>query len=239
MSLPLIFENFGAHAILISWPNEINESIRLDIFNFNQKIHRLIPDYIIETVPAYCSLTIFIKVKVDHHELINKLKKLYHHNDDTTQVPTTIWKIPVCYDLEFGIDLTRLAQIKKCTTQSIVELHSQALYTVDFLGFLPGFPYLSGLNPLLHTPRLTKPRVVVKKGSVAIGGKQTGVYPIESPGGWHIIGRTPISFFNPHDSQPSFINPLDKIRFQPISKTDFDYIKKQQKYKIIKVLQND
>jgi len=209
------------------------------IFNFNQKIHELVSEYVVETVPAYCSLTVFIKDQVDQQELINKLKKLYLHTDNITQATTTTWEIPVCYDLQFGIDLTALAQIKKCTTQSIIELHSQTLYTVDFLGFLPGFPYLSGLNPLLYTPRLIKPRAVVNKGSVAIGGKQTGVYPIASPGGWHIIGRTPVSFFNPHDSQPSFINPLDKIKFQPVSKTDFNYIEKQQKYQIQKVGQDD
>ena len=239
MSLPITFETFGVHAILVSWPNEINQSTSMDIFNFKQKIHQSIPEHIVETVPAYCSLTIFMKNQVNQQELINKLKKLYQHTDNTTQASTIIWEIPVCYDLQFGTDLTTLAQIKTCSTQRIVELHSQALYTVDFLGFLPGFPYLSGLNPLLHTPRLTKPRAVVKKGSVAIGGKQTGVYPIESPGGWHIIGRTPVSFFNPHDSQPSFISPLDKIKFQPVSMTDFNSIEKQPKYKIKKAYQDD
>ena len=192
------------------------------------------PEYIVETVPAYCSLTVFIKDRITQNEFIKRLKILYLRDVNIKQVVPTIWRIPVCYDLEFGIDLTSLARTKKCTIQGIVDLHSQALYIVDFLGFLPGFPYLSGLNQLLHTPRLTKPRAVVKKGSVAIGGKQTGVYPIDSPGGWHIIGRTPISFFNPKNLPPIFIRPQDKLRFYAISRDEFDRINRQNMFKIEK-----
>jgi len=222
MPQQLTFQTFGQQAILISWPNEVNEQTSKDIYSFNLKIQKLVPQFIIETVTAYCSLTVYFQFDTDMTELIIILKDLYQANETAIQKPTT-WEIPVCYDLLFGIDLENLARLKKLSIQEVINYHTQTLYTVDFLGFLPGFPYLGGLNPILHTPRLTTPRLSVANGSVAIGGKQTGIYPIDSPAGWHVIGRTPLSFFDPTIDQPCFIKPLDKIKFVSIPLHEYNH----------------
>ncbi|MCF6317908.1 MAG: 5-oxoprolinase subunit PxpB [Proteobacteria bacterium] len=219
--MSLKYQHFGEGAILVSWPNKIDKETRLDIHHFNQKIQHLIPQLIAETVTAYCSLTIYITCGTDKEILISKLKEIYLSDVTQQEINSTLWQVPVCYDLSFAIDLKNLSAQKKLSINEIVEYHSNPTYTVDFFGFLPGFPYLSGLNPLLCTPRLDSPRASVAKGSVAIGGNQTGVYPVNSPGGWHIIGRTPLSFFDASKSPPCFIQPLDKIKFYSISLEEF------------------
>ncbi len=220
--MSLKYQHFGEGAILVSWPNKIDKATRLDIHHFNQKIQRQIPQLIIETVTAYCSLTVFFTGGVDKERLILELKNIYRSSDVQKEIHSTLWQVPVCYDLPFAIDLKNLSSQKKISINEIIKYHSNPIYTVDFFGFLPGFPYLSGLNPLLFTPRLNSPRTSVEKGSVAIGGNQTGVYPVNSPGGWHIIGRAPLSFFDVSKSPPCFIQPLDQIKFYPISLEEYN-----------------
>jgi inhibitor of KinA len=224
MSYHLIFRAFGANALLISWPNEINTAISADIYGFSYNIQRNMPDYISETISAYNSLTLFIHQGVDQKKVIKKLELLYQTNA-VIQLPKPVkWTVPVCYDLAFGIDLVNLAQLKNISIQRLVELHTQALYAIDFIGFLPGFPYLSGLNPLLHTPRLSTPRARIAKGSIAIGGEQTGIYPSSSPGGWHIIGRTPLVLFEPEKENPCLFKAFDQIEFKSINRGEFEQI---------------
>ena len=185
------------------------------------KIKSLISDFVIETVPAYCSLTLFLKKGIDKQILIGILNTLYQTKATEELKQSKTWKIPVCYDVSLGIDLENLAQIKNCSIEGIIQLHTNETYVVDFLGFLPGFPYLSGLNPLLETPRLAKPRIQIPQGSVAIGGKQTGIYPVSSPGGWHIIGQTPIKLFNPYNKIPCLLKPLDIVKFKAITLEEY------------------
>lgn len=219
--MSITYQPYGENAILISWPNEISESNRQEIYIFNQKIQSLVPKYIIETVTAYCSLTIYLQSDCNQKALLTKLKSLQLKQKYIVN-QSKLWEIPVCYDLSLGLDLKELAQQKKLSVEKVIQLHSQTIYTVDFLGFLPGFPYLSGLNPMLHTPRLKTPRQSITKGSIGIGGNQTGIYPIDSPGGWNIIGQTPLSFFDPNKPQPCFIRPLDTIKFQVINFDEFN-----------------
>ncbi len=217
----LKYQYFGEGAILISWPNVIDQKTSFDIVRFNQKIQSLIPQLILETVTTYCSLTVYLTFGADRNRLISKLKEIYQSNAAHQKINPTLWKVPVCYDLSFALDLENLAAQKKLSIEQLIDYHSKPTYTVDFLGFLPGFPYLSGLNPILNTPRLSSPRAHIEKGSVAIGGKQTGIYPVNSPGGWHIVGKTPKSFFDVSKTPPGFIQPLDKIKFYPISLEEF------------------
>ncbi|SFH10675.1 sensor histidine kinase inhibitor, KipI family [Algoriphagus hitonicola] len=142
-----------------------------------------------------------------------------------TSLDTKTWEIPVCYDLEFGFDLDRLAKLKPITIEEFIHLHSSPTYRIHFIGFLPGFPYLSGLDPKLTTPRKSQPDRAIPSGSVAIGGNQTGIYPQQSPGGWHVIGRTPIRVFNSKASPPVFFEMGDQIKFKPISKEEFEGLK--------------
>jgi inhibitor of KinA len=125
--------------------------------------------------------------------------------------------IPVCYGGEFGPDLADVAAVHKTTPDAIIAAHTDGEYTVAMLGFLPGFPYLDGLARGLHTPRRASPRTAVPVGSVAIGGSSTGIYPCTSPGGWHLIGRTPRALFEPTRDPPALLQPGDRVRFVAIT----------------------
>lgn len=126
------------------------------------------------------------------------------------------WEIPVCYDSDYGPDLGSLAIAHRLTVNRLIELHSSVTYRLHFFGFLPGFPYLNGLPEQLHTPRKSVPDRMVAAGSVAIGGRQTGIYPQESPGGWHVIGRSPVVLFDLKKNPPVWASPGDLLKFVPI-----------------------
>ncbi len=130
--------------------------------------------------------------------------------------------IPVCYDIEFAPDLHEVANHAKIPTREVIRLHSSAKYRVHFLGFTPGFAYLGGLPETLHVPRLATPRKHVPAGSVAIAGAQAGIYPVDSPGGWRLIGRTPVRIFDPDSTQPTRLTPGDLVEFSAIDRATFD-----------------
>lgn len=132
------------------------------------------------------------------------------------ELSSQIWEIPVCYSSDYGSDLGSLAMTHRMTVNQLITLHSSVIYRLHFFGFLPGFPYLNGLPPELFTPRKSVPDRIVEAGSVAIGGKQTGIYPQESPGGWHVIGRSPVRLFDLEKDPPVFATPGDLWKFVPI-----------------------
>jgi inhibitor of KinA len=142
----------------------------------------------------------------------------------TPDVPRVPIILAVCYGGEFGPDLADVALAHETTPDAIIEQHTAAEYTVAMLGFLPGFPYLEGLPSTLHTPRRKTPRTTVPAGSVAIGGGSTGVYPFASPGGWHLIGRTPRALFVPRNEPPALLAPGDRVRFEPITAAQFRHL---------------
>lgn len=131
-------------------------------------------------------------------------------------------EIPVCYGRDLGPDLDFVADHAKLTADEVVRIHTGGDYRVYMIGFTPGFPFLGGLPEQIATPRRSSPRIAVPAGSVAIGGKQTGVYPVESPGGWHIIGRTRLSLFRPDLNPPTLLRMSQRVRFRPISREEFD-----------------
>ena len=135
--------------------------------------------------------------------------------------------IPVCYGGEFGPDLPTVAHHAGMSEQDVVSLHCAHDYLIDMLGFLPGFAYLGGLDPRLHTPRLSVPRTEIPAGSVGIGGAQTGIYPLASPGGWQIIGRSPVRPYDPERAQPILYRAGEYLRFQPITQKQYDAIEAQ------------
>lgn len=132
------------------------------------------------------------------------------------------WQIPVCYDGRFAKDLEHFAHEKNIEVSELIALHSSVVYRIHFFGFLPGFMYLHGLPERLHFPRKAVPDRAVPRGSVAIGGSQTGIYPRESPGGWHIIGQTPISLFEAQRNPPVWASPGDRLKFVPITSTEME-----------------
>ena len=130
-------------------------------------------------------------------------------------------EIPVCYGGEFGPDLESICARAQLDQNEVIECHARAEYRVAMLGFMPGFPYLLGLDPALNAPRRASPRTRVPAGSVAIGGAQTGIYPRELPGGWQLIGRTPVTLFDPARAQPALLRPGQRVRFRAIGADEF------------------
>lgn len=218
MKYDLIYRPFGASAILIEWPSEIDENILKDIIIFKNSIWNSDIESIVEMKSAYNSLLIVYNVVCRNFENhIIQLKSLYKSQRPKHSFQSRVWYIPVCYDESFGVDLEYISNEKKLSKEEIVQRHIKPNYLVYFIGFLPGFLYLGGLDEALRVPRKVVPRLNVEKGAVAIGGNQTGVYPAQSPGGWNIIGNSPIEFFNPKINPPCFAQAGDRIRFYPIS----------------------
>jgi KipI family sensor histidine kinase inhibitor len=175
-----------------------------------------------ESLPALQSLLVrFDPLTVDPKllelALIERLQRL----DSTSLKPGRLWRIPVCYNPECGLDIEALATAKKMTPERLAELHAAKTYTALFLGFLPGFAYLGGLDEALSAPRHEKPRTTVPSGSVALAGELTAIYPLESPGGWQIIGRTPVKMFDAARPEHSLLAPGDEIQFFPITLAAF------------------
>ena len=220
--MPITIQQIGPSCLLISWENKITSKTSREVYHFNRAILKAFKSEIVDSVPAYCSLTLFINHSADLTNFINQLFNIYNTIDFSTEIISRHWNVPVCYHPSLGFDLGLLSSILNLSIDEIILLHCTPLYTVDFIGFLPGFPYLSGLNKILQAPRLSSPRTLVNDGSVAIGGKQTGIYPVSSPAGWNIIGRTRFKLFNVNDNNPCPISPMDTLQFKPITLSEFN-----------------
>ncbi len=218
----LVYKPFGSNAILIEWPSKIDEGILDDIVSFKRTIIKEYTD--IEVVPAYHSLTIIFKSEIDFELLKKNLRTLYNSVKKGISFPKKIWHIPVCYSEEYGLDIKEYTKIKGFSLTKLIQLHTGPLYTVFCIGFLPGFMYLGGLDAELHQPRRSAPRLKIPKGSVGIGGEQTGVYPQASPGGWNIIGNSPVQFFDPNNRNPCRISVGDKVKFYDVSEAEYELL---------------
>jgi len=172
--------------------------------------------------PGYCSvLVVFDGVRLRHEEVEEILRGYLARMDSVPLPEARLVEIPVCYGGEFGPDLNEVAALHGITAEQAIELHASISYLVYFLGFVPGFAYLGELPERLVTPRLATPRRQVPKGSVGIAGNQTGVYPFATPGGWRLIGRTPIPMVRPEREELSLLSIGDRVRFTPISAERF------------------
>jgi inhibitor of KinA len=237
------YKPFGAKAILVEWKAIIEEATLKDILEFKGKINSQKSESYLDFSVGYNSLTIIFKdIILDFHQEVEKLKLIYTLNSTIKPVQKFLWEIPVCYDLEFGIDLEEMSKSLNLEISEIIKTHSENIYTVFFIGFLPGFLYLGGLNSKLFFDRKPNPRLNVEVGSVGIGGEQTGVYPVNSAGGWNIIGRTPIIFFDLEASNPCFAKSGDQIKFSAITKKEFlelENVVSKKSYQLFKTVIND
>lgn len=203
----------GDRAIIIEWPQQMDPTIHQQVMRVFHYLQSLSLSSILDLIPAYASLTIVYQPGTEITPLIGEAM-----NQTTTQQTTArLLEIPVCYDPSLGLDIETMAHQKGLSVEEIVTLHTQQRYTVYMLGFLPGFPYMGKVDDRLATPRLKKPRLKVPAGSVGIAGNQTGIYSMTSPGGWNIIGQTPLRLFDPHLETPCFCNPGDQVQFVPVS----------------------
>ncbi len=172
--------------------------------------------------PAYATVLIdFDPMTMSHTELASTVDRFVQLGTEA-HLPTRVVRIPVCYGGELGPDLQFVAEHAGLPSEDVVHLHSAAHYVVHFLGFSPGFGYLDGLPTQLECPRMESPRTRVAAGSVGIAGRQSGVYPLESPGGWRLIGRTPLRMFDPLANPPTRLEPGDKVQFVAINRAEFD-----------------
>jgi len=178
--------------------------------------------------PAYCSLLVkFDGLRLRHDEVEAILRRYLERLEEIKLPESRLVEIPVCYGKEFGPDLAEVCAIHGLTPAQAIELHASAEYLVYFLGFVPGFAYLGELPEALATPRLAVPRRRVPAGSVGIAGNQTGVYPFSTPGGWRLIGRTPVAMFRDEREGLSLLSIGDRVRFAPISEERFGALEKE------------
>jgi KipI family sensor histidine kinase inhibitor len=200
--------------------------ITLEAHEYVRKLLRLLETQPIAGVrnfhPAYCSLLVkFDPLKLQHKELEAIMREYLKRLDRVSLPKPRQIEIPVCYGGEYGPDLNDVSAMHGITPAETIELHSSATYLVYFLGFVPGFAYLGELSEALVTPRLPRPRRSVPAGSVGIAGSQTGVYPFTTPGGWRLLGRTPLSMFRSDRNAFSLLTIGDRVRFTPISRQRF------------------
>ncbi len=221
---PIHIKSFGKAAVLVEWPFEIDPKILDDILTFKDYLKGQgygTPDW--EIVAAYNSLTLINNRKdIQFEELASALRNLYEKREEGVKKEPRHWKLPVCYDLEFGIDLEEVSRLIGKSIEQIITLHTSATYTVYGIGFLPGFLYLGGIPRDLETPRKAEPRLHVRKGSVGLARKQTGIYPQDCPGGWNIIGNCPIPIFDAQKENPCFVRVGDTVSFYSITRAQFD-----------------
>lgn len=223
------FQVFGERSVLLEWSSGIDLQTHKEVLTYSHHLGAKYSAYLEDVVPTYHSVALFIRPSVNIREFISRLRIEVEHVSEEKKVTKHLISLPVCYDEEFGLDIREMARSKNLTIDQLIALHTAPTYQVYFIGFLPGFPYLGGLDPILSMNRKPRPRAVIEKGSVGIGGSQTGIYPQSSPGGWNIIGRTPLELFEPLAKIPTRINAGDRLKFEAITRDEYELIRVELK----------
>lgn len=218
----------GDSALVVEFGNEINEAVNEKVHALAKKIRQENIPGITEMIPTFRSLLVsYDMLQISYSKLSVMLSVLSRELEMNQAAHHRIVKIPCCYGARFGADLTDMERLTGLSREEIIELHSSVDYKIYMLGFLPGFVYLGGLDKRLEVPRLDTPRVRIGKGAVGIGGNQTGIYPMDSPGGWRLIGGTPVDLYDPEREDPVLLRAGEYIRFVPISIMDYYDIRQE------------
>lgn len=230
---PLNIYPLSEQSLVLSFGDEVSEDILRQINAYHHTLeHSPFAGYV-DAVPAYTTLTVFydpLQVLVSILPGIGAFEKVSNYLNmlevkiEIVAKSANVITIPVCYGNDFGPDLEALATMHKLSADEVINIHTKPQYLVYMIGFVPGFAYLGGLDARLDSPRLATPRPVIPAGSVGIAGKQTGIYPLATPGGWQLIGRTPLKMFDAGRAQPSLLQAGDKVKFEPISTEVFDQL---------------
>jgi inhibitor of KinA len=216
-------------ALTIEFSTSISEEINLLVMRLHASLKEKSFDGFIESVPSYSSLTVYFNthVSVTNVEAIllqryTQCVESFSSTNSDHKIQTTKHIIPVCYDPSYGLDLFDVAEEKGLSADGVIALHTSRTFRVYMIGFVPGFAYMGTLPAILETKRKNVPRLEVPKGSVGIAGLQTGIYPANIPGGWNILGRTPISLFDKTKAPCSFLQAGDIVQFKSITKKEFE-----------------
>ena len=208
-------------SVMIQFGSKISAETHQMVASYTEILLESYNRYIKTISPAYCTILIRLNNDIMINEMVSELKSLLKHPIKLNKTTPQTIKIPVCYESEFAPDMDKVMKHTGYSHDEIIDKHTSGEYLVYFIGFSPGFPYIGGMDDTLTTPRLTTPRKIVPSGSVAIGGRQTGIYPLQSPGGWNIIGRTYLTLFQTENINNSLIKIGNKIQFYPITKDEF------------------
>ena len=217
----------GDSSVLIEFGNEINPETNRRIAATVQLIRDQQIEGIVDMIPTYCALLINYDPRVIRYDpLVARLEGLLKIEVKAGEQKKRVYEIPVCYGGKYGPDLGVIAEHAGLSEEEVVRIHSSSDYLIYMLGFLPGFTYLGGLDERIHTPRLKTPRVRIEAGSVGIGGSQTGIYPLDSPGGWNLMGKTPVKTYDPDREVPILVQAGEYIRFVPVDEEEYLRIQK-------------
>jgi inhibitor of KinA len=220
----------GEQGLVVEFGDEINAIVNAQVHRLAKILMTEMPEHILEVVPTYRSLMVYFDpLGISRDDLQVQIADCLARVGTGTEGgdKTRVITIPVAYGGDFGPDLEYVASHNGITASEVIAIHTSVPYLVYMLGFTPGFPYLGGMSERIATPRLKTPRVRIPAGSVGIAGKQTGIYPIESPGGWQLIGRTPLTVFNPVGQSPFLFAAGDYLQFAAIETEEFGALKKQ------------
>ncbi|MUV36756.1 uncharacterized protein JNUCC1_00560 [Lentibacillus sp. JNUCC-1] len=220
----------GDQAILIEFSGAISLSLNQKVRHLSYQLETSDIRGIGETIIGYKTVLIhYDPLLISFDRLQETVEYYVYQLDESMQEEPRTIEIPVLYGGEQGPDLETVANKNKLTAEQVIEIHTAPLYTVYFLGFSPGFPFLGGMSDQIATPRLAEPRAKIQAGSVGIAHDQTGIYPVESPGGWQIIGHTPLRLYAPEEKEPFLLNPGDQIKFKAVDQQEYETITTEQK----------
>ncbi|WP_341963185.1 5-oxoprolinase subunit PxpB [Planococcus maritimus] len=216
------FSPLSEQALVIETGAIINKESELAVRKLSTLLEKEAPKWLIEFIPAFTTVTVFYDpCQLKQAEVEQELKSLMAQMDEVeTPAPRQI-EIPVCYGGDFGPDLCYVAEHNGLTEEEVIDIHTSGIYSVHMIGFAPGFPFIGGMSEKIAAPRRKSPRLRIPERTVGIAGMQTGVYPIETPGGWQLIGRTPLRLFVPDQDIPSLLRAGDEIRFTQIDEAEY------------------
>ena len=232
----LFLSPLGDSGVVLQFGEEISLAIHQRILAVAHLLEQQPFRGLVDFVPAFTTLTVYYDpwelsqqgTADAYSEVVRHLEILVEQAAVATVVPERVVEIPVVYGGAFGPDLKEVAEHAGLSMEEVIRIHSRGSYKVYMIGFAPGFPYLGGMDERIATARKSKPRESILAGSVGIAGKQTGVYSISTPGGWQLIGRTPLRLFDPARQEPSLLQAGDKVRFVPITEAEFLSRKEEQ-----------